>query len=627
MATMRRLKSTLKLGSKDHDNDLSNKTSLKRSNAKLRKNDLSSFVFDIPEETPDDFPIPEILPPPKPFRRGYSLRPDATSSSTSVLLQPPALLGIPYDAIEPDFAPTFTRKDSQQSESSSNRRESKTLSKVFSKWHAKRPQPVDNFTKWDEGRPCAHQSLPAHGLDFSATGVDSILASAILGIGSVAAGPSNPNHKRESVESNPYNEAMRARRSWADRRENQVEFADDDDFEEASGARSRQKTKRQAICEIDWSQYNDGEAIRELIQSYDESINFDHNDISPVDSGVGLVADDEPAVGKGKTRAVESVNGQSEPDSVDLDEIVAMKLAFEDSIRAQKRTWREEMQALEAQQEEALERLRRREEERERQEEADRIHAEEMEQAERARIAAELLRPRECVCCGDEKEPSSFPAHPPTYTCEHSSQTCTDCMHAWISSEFTSKGSTDLKCPECPETLSYDDVHRAATHETFLAYEKLLTRTLLGSLPEFSWCLNPAGCDSGQENSANNNYMECIVCKYRQCLHHACAWHVDETCAQYDYRTSGQKSRDEEKATAEILDEVSKKCPGPGCGWRIQKVDGCDHMTCRKCRWEFCWLCLASHREIKRVGNEAHEGWCKFHSRNLETSWPFNAHA
>lgn len=32
-----------------------------------------------------------------------------------------------------------------------------------------------------------------------------------------------------------------------------------------------------------------------------------------------------------------------------------------------------------------------------------------------------------------------------------------------------------------------------------------------------------------------------------------------------------------------------RKCPG--CKSPIEKSDGCNHMTCKKCRFEFCWLC------------------------------------
>ena len=36
-----------------------------------------------------------------------------------------------------------------------------------------------------------------------------------------------------------------------------------------------------------------------------------------------------------------------------------------------------------------------------------------------------------------------------------------------------------------------------------------------------------------------------------------------------------------------------KKCPR--CGWSIEKNEGCNHMTCRLCHHEFCWLCSQNY--------------------------------
>lgn len=233
---------------------------------------------------------------------------------------------------------------------------------------------------------------------------------------------------------------------------------------------------------------------------------------------------------------------------------------------------------------------------------------------------------RDCLVCGNSKPTLNFPANPPTSSCKHPIQTCSACLSAWMASEIDSKGIEGIKCPECPQVLTYLNVQCAASPATFLTYDTLTTRAALGNLPDFAYCLSPT-CSSGQENHANANFMHCVACGYEQCASHLVPWHVGETCAEYTYRTSGQKQRDDEVRTERMLDDVSQKCPNPaGCGWRIQKVDGCDHMTCRRCRWEFCWACGAGQEEIRRVGNTAHRADCVYHSRNLEVGWPFNMH-
>ncbi len=36
--------------------------------------------------------------------------------------------------------------------------------------------------------------------------------------------------------------------------------------------------------------------------------------------------------------------------------------------------------------------------------------------------------------------------------------------------------------------------------------------------------------------------------------------------------------------------------PCPGCGVPIYRNSGCQHMTCNRCRHEFCWICLGNYR-------------------------------
>jgi len=45
----------------------------------------------------------------------------------------------------------------------------------------------------------------------------------------------------------------------------------------------------------------------------------------------------------------------------------------------------------------------------------------------------------------------------------------------------------------------------------------------------------------------------------------------------------------EERANKEWIDDNSKACPG--CTVRIEKSQGCNHMTCRRCGGHFCFRC------------------------------------
>jgi len=149
-------------------------------------------------------------------------------------------------------------------------------------------------------------------------------------------------------------------------------------------------------------------------------------------------------------------------------------------------------------------------------------------------------------------------------------------------------------------------------------YDHLSTRAALSSLQNFYWCQSPT-CSSGHiydESLRNNPIFTCTSCGHSHCLNHpSIPYHAGETCAEYDARTAPpppSQQLSDERANIQYVQETSKRCPNAMCGWFIEKNEGCDKMTCWKCRFEFCWECCAPFGPISKNGNRFHNEGCKY---------------
>ncbi|KAF2186992.1 hypothetical protein K469DRAFT_571506 [Zopfia rhizophila CBS 207.26] len=227
---------------------------------------------------------------------------------------------------------------------------------------------------------------------------------------------------------------------------------------------------------------------------------------------------------------------------------------------------------------------------------------------------------RICEVCKDTKHVELFSKRPTTTSCAHPPNTCKGCIEKWIESCIENKGWDQCVCPECSEKLTYDDVKHSTTEEVFTRYDSLSTRAALSAIPNFRWCQRP-GCPSGQIHNGSaqtNPIFTCSSCSFTYCLNHpAPPYHSGETCAQFDARMACNKPSThqilQEKASEKKVQETSKRCPNAICGWWIEKNEGCDHMTCWKCQFEFCYLCLVPFEPIRKKGNKYHRQECKYY--------------
>ena len=90
----------------------------------------------------------------------------------------------------------------------------------------------------------------------------------------------------------------------------------------------------------------------------------------------------------------------------------------------------------------------------------------------------------------------------------------------------------------------------------------------------------------------SNGHEFCFVCLKK--------WHKGKKC----------KEEVLDKNLKKLKNEInSKRCPN--CGIFLIKYDGCNHITCSNCKYEFCWICMSkySREHFKTSGCFQYKQW------------------
>lgn len=188
----------------------------------------------------------------------------------------------------------------------------------------------------------------------------------------------------------------------------------------------------------------------------------------------------------------------------------------------------------------------------------------------------------ECIVCGLTAEGNLFP-YRITMQCSHG-DVCVSCLRQHIMTASNEYGWERVRCPSsnCTAMISYDDARAHLTATDFARYDSMALRALLSGSEHFHRCLT-ATCDYGVETTENHLY--CPNCQCVWCLKCGVKWHDNQTCLQFQAskaanRTASVKVRDQQnQASRDTISKVTKGCPK--CGVRIEKNDGCSHMTCK----------------------------------------------
>jgi len=167
---------------------------------------------------------------------------------------------------------------------------------------------------------------------------------------------------------------------------------------------------------------------------------------------------------------------------------------------------------------------------------------------------------------------------------------------AYLSDAIKSGQPLATRCPEakCKETVP-DSVFTQLLPENLQPmYKKFRLNDIVESSSNFMWC--PAkNCNYVIQLNAftkNEKKVKSIRCDCGNYFCFSCkdAAHRPLTCDMFGKWSLLFSSI--EKMSEIWIKNNTKKCPQ--CSVDIEKNQGCMHMTCRKCKHEFCWICMGN---------------------------------
>ena len=149
---------------------------------------------------------------------------------------------------------------------------------------------------------------------------------------------------------------------------------------------------------------------------------------------------------------------------------------------------------------------------------------------------------------------------------------------------------------ECNEIISEEFIlkHLTGNNDLIEKYNKFKKRAEIINDKNKKQCPHP-NCESFLQKSEESKYVKCEN-GHKYCYECLKAPHGDKSC---DYKIEKQFAK-------WTKGKRVKRCPR--CKMYTEKNEGCNHMTCVSCKYQWCWLC-----EGKYAYGHYDSGKCKGH--------------
>ncbi|KAL1412722.1 hypothetical protein Q8F55_000469 [Vanrija albida] len=208
--------------------------------------------------------------------------------------------------------------------------------------------------------------------------------------------------------------------------------------------------------------------------------------------------------------------------------------------------------------------------------------------------------PFECPICCNEHPASETDKTTFSLGCGH--RFCRECWDEYISGKIKGEGeSARIQCMEsgCHRVVREEAVDELVPAGVSTRYHELLNAAYVSDSPNLRWCPHP-GCEYAIECSQApprmlNQLVPTVVCNCGNSLCFGCGYSADHRPVLCKIVKLWEKKCADDSETANWLNAHTKECSK--CQSTIEKNGGCNHMTCKKCKYEFCWVCMGPWSE------------------------------
>ncbi|EGC37299.1 hypothetical protein DICPUDRAFT_94109 [Dictyostelium purpureum] len=194
-----------------------------------------------------------------------------------------------------------------------------------------------------------------------------------------------------------------------------------------------------------------------------------------------------------------------------------------------------------------------------------------------------------CIICFEQSNGDFY-----SLPCGHGPY-CLGCWKTYLHQEMQSCGSEIIhsKCiyPLCNGKLTYENWKDLASERDYNRYWYFVTKDFVSNDKHLEFCPNPT-CGNAIKFSGvgrPSDVVECH-CGTRFCFSCGSEKHNPVSCAQLKEWKS-KNSNDQE--SLKLIKATCKPCYH--CGMPTERIQGCNHMVCRKeqggCGGEWCWMC------------------------------------